>query len=69
VPGWRRAGLPHNDTTGLAADDRVDESLRLERRQVVGALTQPDQLDRDAELALDVPAGGAQAYLTMTRPG
>src|SRR5690606_27820138 len=36
------------------AEDRVDEALRVEGRQVVGALAEADQLDRDAELALDL---------------
>ena len=35
-----------------AAEDRVHERVRVERRQVVGALTEADQLHRYAQLAL-----------------
>jgi hypothetical protein len=38
---------------GVSAEQRVHEGGRLERRQVVGAFTEPDQLDRHPELLLD----------------
>src|ERR1700728_5441338 len=38
--------------TWSAAEDGVDERGRVERRQVIGTLAEPDQLHRDAELAL-----------------
>ena len=48
---------------GSAAEDGVHERRRVERRQVVRALAEPDQLHRDAELALhgdhDAALGGA----------
>src|SRR4051794_26109245 len=44
------------------AEQRVDERVRLERREVVRALTETDELDRDTELALhgddDAALGG-----------
>src|SRR6476620_1273535 len=44
---WRRVLL------GGVAEQRVDEDLGVEGRQVVGALAQADQLHRHAQLALD----------------
>src|SRR5437879_3414936 len=50
------ARRPTNRTIRLvtpsAAEDRVDEGLGFERREVVWTLPEPDQLDRDAKLAL-----------------
>src|SRR5687768_12253614 len=47
----------------LSADERLGERLRLEGREVVGPLPQPDELHRDAQLALhgddDAALGGA----------
>src|ERR1700756_1507062 len=36
----------------FVAEDRVDECLGLERREIVRALAQTNELDRHAELAL-----------------
>src|SRR3954470_4238614 len=38
---------------GRIAEQRVDERLGLEGCEVVGTFAQPDQLDRDSQLALD----------------
>src|SRR5580693_4221297 len=35
-------------------EDRVDEDVRIEVRQVIGTLTEPHDLDGDAKLALDL---------------
>src|SRR5262249_18695187 len=40
------------DVSGIT-QQRVDKGLGLERRQVVRALTETDQFDRDSECALD----------------
>src|SRR5690349_13183752 len=54
---------PFRPSRGSVAEDRVDEGFRLERREVVRTLTEADQLDGDAELALhghdDAALGGA----------
>jgi hypothetical protein len=44
----RRTRRGSRARSSLAADDGVDEGFGLERGQVVGALTEPNQLDRDA---------------------
>src|SRR4051812_11523944 len=38
---------------GRISEQRVDERLGLEGGEVVGTFAQPDQLDRDSQLALD----------------
>src|SRR6266508_5604070 len=67
----RRTGVVHG-TLRVAANQSVDELGRVERRQVVGALPEADQLDRDAELALDrdhdAALGGA-VQLGQDHPG
>src|SRR6478672_743561 len=50
-PGW--AGRHTWFTCGGLHDDGVDEGLGVEGREVVGTLTETDELDGDAELALD----------------
>ena len=45
---WCRSG----DAELILGQEGVDEGGRLERGQVVGALAEPDQLDRHAELPL-----------------
>jgi hypothetical protein len=45
-----RAGQP---SLRVGAKQGLDERGRLERREVVLALAETDQLDRDAEFALD----------------
>ena len=56
---------------GSGVEERVDERLGLERRQVVGALAQADQLDRDAELTLHritMPPLAVPSSLVSTMP-
>src|SRR5216683_756880 len=54
-----------------SAQDRVDEGGRLERRQVVGALAEADQLDGHAQFPLDSdddPALGGAVELGQDDP-
>src|SRR5690606_33097328 len=63
--GPRRAGAG-------PLQDRVDERLRVEGREVVGALAEPDEFDRHAEFPLhlddDAALGGA-VHLGQHDPG
>ena len=50
----------------------VDEGLRVERRQIVGAFTETDQLDRHAQLTLhqhDDAALGSAVQLGQNHAG
>src|SRR5215472_3662554 len=70
---WRHTGpAGPGSAHRSAADDGVDERVRLERRQVVGTLAEADQLHRHAELALhrdDDPALGRPVELGEHDPG
>ena len=70
--GQRPDGCAQWGKARSASQDGVHEGLGLERRQVVRPFTQPDQLDRHPQLALDRDVkigGGVETVRQYLRAG
>ena len=52
-PPWASRATPGPGLGSTSVEEGVDEPVGVEGDQIVGSLTDADQLDREAELALD----------------